>query len=611
MNFLAPTAFAFAAALPVVVVFYLLKRKRVVKLVSSTLLWQRFLAETQASAPFQKLRHNWLLILQLLLLAFIVFALSRPYFTGDIETGGLQVVILDASASMQSTDVDPSRFEQARTEALALVDGMGDHDQMAVLLTGSGTEVKQSPTSNKTALRRALRSCAVTDAPGRMIEALRLGHSLTRDRTDASIHLLSDGALTGLDEFENEGLNLVYHRVGEGSNNRGIVAMDVRSHPEDPSQQAVFATVMNVATNTATVRLELLFAGQMLESRTVEFGPRESVSQVFGVEQQQDGVYELRVTTEDDLVADNSAWVMARLPQPARVLLVTGGNRFLEKAIATQPRVELSVAAALPEDPTTFDITVIDNIAPAVWPSGSVLSFRSAPTNWVEIAGTLDSPGIVDWKNTHPLLRFINLDNVAVGEALQVDSAPWAEPLVESATSPLMLAGEIDQRRVIWVAFDPLQSTWPLRVSFPIFVANAIEWLNPAARQAEQFKFQPGSPIRVPVPAGISEVTLTPPDADPQTLPLPEGSREFVFGDTPHRGVYELVAGTNTTFYCANLLDPRETDITPEAEIALGRYARAEATVAQPANLELWRWIAAIGLAILLFEWWWYHKRTA
>src|SRR5439155_16603956 len=62
MSFLAPAAFAFAAAIPVVIVFYLLKRKRVVKLVSSTLLWQKFLAETQASAPFQRLRHNWLLI---------------------------------------------------------------------------------------------------------------------------------------------------------------------------------------------------------------------------------------------------------------------------------------------------------------------------------------------------------------------------------------------------------------------------------------------------------------------------------------------------------------------------------------------------------------------
>src|SRR5216117_3001277 len=77
MSFLAPAAFAFAAAIPVVIVFYLLKRKRVVKLVSSTLLWQKFLAETQASAPFQKLRKNWLLILQLILLALAVLAPAK------------------------------------------------------------------------------------------------------------------------------------------------------------------------------------------------------------------------------------------------------------------------------------------------------------------------------------------------------------------------------------------------------------------------------------------------------------------------------------------------------------------------------------------------------
>src|SRR6478736_4495614 len=104
MSFLAPLAFAFAASIPVVIVFYLLKRKRVVKLVSSTLLWQRFLAETQANAPFQRLRHNWLLILQVLLLTLAVFALARPYFAGDTKSSRLRVLILDASASMQSVD---------------------------------------------------------------------------------------------------------------------------------------------------------------------------------------------------------------------------------------------------------------------------------------------------------------------------------------------------------------------------------------------------------------------------------------------------------------------------------------------------------------------------
>ena len=69
MSFLTPEAIAFAVTLPVVVIFYLLKRRRVERLVSSTVLWDRFLNETQASSPFQKLRHNWLLIIQLILLA--------------------------------------------------------------------------------------------------------------------------------------------------------------------------------------------------------------------------------------------------------------------------------------------------------------------------------------------------------------------------------------------------------------------------------------------------------------------------------------------------------------------------------------------------------------
>ena len=174
MKFLAPYAFAFAATIPVVVVFYLLKRRRVVKLISSTLLWQRFLAETQANAPFQKLRHNWLLILQILMLLLAVFALARPYFIGNARSSRLRVMILDASASMQAVDETPSRFEKARAEALKWVDSLRDEDQMVVLVASANTEVKQSATSDKGALRRASEACRVTDSPTRLREAFQL-----------------------------------------------------------------------------------------------------------------------------------------------------------------------------------------------------------------------------------------------------------------------------------------------------------------------------------------------------------------------------------------------------------------------------------------------------
>src|SRR3989440_8440162 len=165
MNFLAPIAFVFAASIPVVILFYLLKRKRVVKLVSSTLLWQRFLAETQASAPFQRLRKNWLLILQIILLTLAVLALSRPFFKTKAKPAELRVVILDASASMQATDESPSRFEKARSEALKWVDTLADTDHMVILQAGGKTEGKQSATTEKAAVRRPPQTRRFSDRP--------------------------------------------------------------------------------------------------------------------------------------------------------------------------------------------------------------------------------------------------------------------------------------------------------------------------------------------------------------------------------------------------------------------------------------------------------------
>jgi len=611
MSFLAPTAFALAATIPVVILFYLLKRKRVVKLVSSTLLWQKFLAETQASAPFQRLRHNWLLVLQLVLLALVILALARPYFATNVKGGRLLVEILDASASMQSTDETPSRFERARAEAQALVDSLHDTDQMVVLLAGGHTEVKQSPTSNKAALRRALQGCAVSDSPTRLAEAFKLAQSLVRDRVGAEIHLYSDGATPDLSEFENEGLNVAFHRVGRRGENVGIVTLDVRAHPEDPSRRALFVGVFNAGTNPVQTELDLFFQGTLIEARPVTLAPRETLAQVFNAAQTNNGVFTLRIAARDDLAADNEASVVSLLPDPAKVLLVTRGNRYLERALSAAPNVTLSVAKDSADDARDFDLTVLDDVLPAAWPSNNVMAIRSAPTNWVEPTGRVEAPQIVDWKNTHPLLRFVTFDNVQIASALTVKPPPWAVPLVESPNTPLVLAGEIGRQRVVWLGFDTLESTWPLRISFPIFIANVVDWLNPANARAAQFQVHPGDPIRLALSAPLTNAVMRLPDGTERPIVLDPGARELVFGDTQREGIYRLEAGTNRVEFCVNLLDAAETDTTPKAELRFGKYAKVQAATVKPANLEWWRWFVAAGLAVLMFEWWFYHRRTA
>jgi Ca-activated chloride channel homolog len=611
MSFLAPTAFFFAAAIPVVVLFYLLKRKRILRLVSSTLLWQKFLAETQASAPFQKLRHNWLLLLQVLLLVLAVLALARPYLSGKVLGGRLQVVILDASASMQSTDEAPSRFERARGEAVRMVDAMHDTDQMVVLQAAVSTEVKQSPTSEKAALRRALQSCRVTDTPTRLQEALKLADTLVQNQPRAEVHLFSDGAVGNLSEFENSGLPLTYHRVGRRGNNLAITTLDVRPNPENPEQRALFASVVNYSTNAQQTGLELRLGEQLLEVKTLNLGPKETSPQVFIASQTQDvGVFTVRLTSKDDLAADDQASVVSVLPLPIKVLLVTAGNRFLEKALRAAAHVQLSVAKTLTDPALQFDLVVLDNLTPAVWPSGNVLAFHTAKPDWFEGVSKLEAPPIVGLKSSHPVLRFVSLDNVQIAESQAVRTPSWAVALVDAPQNPLVVAGELGRQRIVWAGFDVLQSTWPLRISFPIFVANAVEWLNPSSINASQQTIQAGKPLHLALPQLPPTVEIKSPDGSSRTWKVNPTTGELVFGDTLRQGVYRVKAGTNEVVFCVNLLDATESDITPKDELKFGKYAKAAATRLRQASLEVWRWITAAGLVVLMFEWWYYHRRT-
>ncbi|HMO63829.1 MAG TPA: hypothetical protein PKE47_01140, partial [Verrucomicrobiota bacterium] len=226
--------------------------------------------------------------------------------------------------------------------------------------------------------------------------------------------------------------------------------------------------------------LQLLFDGRLLDAQVLRVPAGETLPVVFTAAQAQDGVFTVRLLADDDLAVDNEASFVSLLPPPARVLLVTRGNRFLERALRAAGRIELTVAPAFTGDAAELDFAVFDDVAPPAWPDLNLLAFRVAPTDWFEPAGRLEGPPIVDWRGSHPLLRFVSFDNVQVAEAVAVRPPPWAVPLAESPQAPLLLAGAFGGRRVVWAAFDLLQSPWPLRVSFPLFIANAVEWLHPA-----------------------------------------------------------------------------------------------------------------------------------
>src|SRR3989449_2400167 len=99
-----PAAIAAGIVVPSLLLLYFLKLRRREMAVSSTLLWKKAIQDLQVNAPFQKLRRNLLLMLQLALLLALCLALSRPVANYTPGAGRTSVILIDRSASMNTRD---------------------------------------------------------------------------------------------------------------------------------------------------------------------------------------------------------------------------------------------------------------------------------------------------------------------------------------------------------------------------------------------------------------------------------------------------------------------------------------------------------------------------
>src|SRR5947209_322282 len=140
---LAPLALILAVLAVPIILMYVLKLRRQEYRVPSTLLWRQALEDIQANAPWQRLRFNILLLLQLLALAAAIFALARPAYSRSHVMAGDLALIVDQSYGMQARDVAPSRFAAAQDRARSIaslraggnvvsVIGMGAHPHLAI-----------------------------------------------------------------------------------------------------------------------------------------------------------------------------------------------------------------------------------------------------------------------------------------------------------------------------------------------------------------------------------------------------------------------------------------------------------------------------------------------
>jgi hypothetical protein len=665
-NFLAPWWGLMGLLAVPLVALYLLKVRRPAMEISSTLLWSKALADMRASTPFQKLRRNLLLLLQLLILAALVFTLMRPVIQAQAGQTRAGVIVIDATASMQALDggggvegpegavKGETRLERAKAEAKKLVATMRPGDRFKLIADGGGlNRVGYDFLSSKSELNALIDSVKASDGASDLSESLILAAESLRaiggqqGGTDSTVvagkvWLFSDGVGVRVpDVVGKSGELLQFVKVGASDHSLGVTQLSVTPVPKEPNTYQVFVGLRNAWETERRVRVLLAYGEKDSflpgQAQAVTVAPRGLGSMVFekvniDVTKGGGGKLFVRVEeTDDDFLLDNTAFGIVEPGRNVKVALVTRGNQILENFVKSGVKVgDMDARIVTPEAFAASgsgdmipDLVILDRIVPAVLPKVDTLfmrpDVRSAGGGGAEVAGfkltgEIADPTVSRWRREDPVMQYLDLVDLRMSRALVMERDPEMVELLSASETPLVAYKDFGGVRRYLVGFSPfVESNWWADRSFVYFLKNVVE--------QTRLRHYIGMPqvVATGSPAKLFNLGENVADGTKVTIGLPDGSVEEVavkggsvqFERTDRAGFYEVTTGPKKSLFAANLLSSSESLIGPKSlETSTGGNVE-EATSVVSVNKEVWKWLALAALVILLVEWWVYHRRIA
>lgn len=622
MSFITPLAFiAGLLAIPIILLYMLRLRRREVT-VSSTFLWQQVLQDREANTPWQKLRRNLLLFLQLLILALLIFALARPFIIVPAVSVGQTVILLDASASMNATDSPAgTRFEEAKRRALEIVDTMSPNDRMSVIRVAGAPEVLTPYTGDASLLRQAINAAQPSNARADWHSALTLAAG-SGGTNEFNVVIIGDGGLGEAANLPAISGTVQYIPVGTSGDNLAITALSTRSLGIGDPQ--LFAQVTNYGTTDAEVVFTLREDGRMFSSSLPVIIPTgENYTFIPENLPQNFSVIEASLTIPSDsnyvdyLALDNTAWAVSAPTTARRTLLMSEGNVFLEQVLRALPTVNLFIGDINRGLPTeSYDIYIFDGWVPPVLPDGDSLIINPpASTGDFIVGAETTATQNIRVNASDPRMNAVDFSNVNI-RAFKPVLASWADTLIRAEGGALLLAGEIEGREVAILTFALADSDLPLQIAFPILISSLLDGFTPpdslSGISTDGLRVEQS--LTVSLTGNANNARVIAPNGE--IIPMIDGDSIRIFTGADSTGLYtlEFLAGETVTQsfpFAVNAFDALESRIIPHETLTLGGQVISQAVEEQVGQQEFWSWLALAALIVLMIEWYAYHQRLS
>ena len=503
-----PAAAAIAAAIviPSLLALYFLKLKRRQIEVSSTFLWKKAIQDLQVNAPFQRLRRNLLLLLQLLILLALILALAQPVMKRNKTMGKMSVILIDRSASMSSVDGkgDQSRLEEAKEKAKAVVSSLPKDAMAMVMAFDEGAEVVQSFTSDPVLLRSAIDGIKPTQLGTKLRTALSLvearslafiSDQLRPNETGSDLWVFSDGKIEDLDRVALKSASLKeYVSVGSAqSTNVGIVALSAKRNIERPTEVQVFVRLENYGPKVVEATAQLSIDGRIPTGgvrRNIRLAPSgwtddqrieaektdkdlSTGGVEFNVEITKGAVLkvEIKDVEGDVFIHNDAAQIVAPPPKTMGVVLVGNKeNPALEKYLEADFTLKSGkisgeeYEAEIKKDNGAdlmkkYDVMIFDRFQPSkLPPAGSFMYFATVPPD-TGLKYALADDGLqvvndketaMDWNREHPLMKNINTMRLFCQLTYKLKTPLEAETIIEGARGRCWCCTGRVATRILW-----------------------------------------------------------------------------------------------------------------------------------------------------------------
>lgn len=576
-----------ALALPIIAL-HVLRPRRIQAVVPALFLWRRVATPVTAARPWQRLTPSWLLAAQIATALLLALLVARPVKITDAPLSDHTIFVIDASASMQALDGSPDRLTSAVERAVELRDQVPAGGEASIVVAGSRSRAILTHSTDVGAFSDALGTISAASSRADFAGAFALAAGLDTGELPTQVVLISDGGVTDAD-LRTAPVGTRYERVGTSATNRAITQLSV-----EPTSGGLLArvTVTHFGGPDATQTLRIDIDGRTIDQRSISLAAGEVANETF--ELPLGTKVEAFLESEDVLDLDDRAVAtVARRPE-LEVLVVGSANAFLDAALQASPGVSFDRVATVPDTISSdTDVVIFDRARVPADINHPLLAI--APPDGitgVPAAGTVERPALTFIDATTPLLRDLDLSQVRIAEAQQLEPEPTAQVLLGAEGAPLLVTVDRPGSSAVILAFELDQTTLPLQAAFPVLIDRIVTDLARAVTPPARLTVGQDLPIDVRLEANVTSPLGTS-FAVPAGSSIPAADR-IGFWTVAQEGRADIIVAVNS--------DRSESNIAPAPDLPFEEAfegQREPSRGEQPLIVPF----ALAGLALLAVEW--------